>query len=122
MSTTTATVRRDGRIVRLDADELVPGDVVVLEAGDRVPADGRLRLPIDGSTDVRIFARRVQCIRPVGTPDLTWAAEATRYPGAHPVSRSEWGVDSTDLFRLPALTTGERHDEHRSSQAPRAEF
>jgi Ca2+-transporting ATPase len=35
-------VRRDGRIVRLDADELVPGDVVVLEAGDRVPADGRL--------------------------------------------------------------------------------
>jgi Ca2+-transporting ATPase len=41
MSTTT-TVRRDGRIVRLDADELVPGDVVVLEAGDRVPADGRL--------------------------------------------------------------------------------
>ena len=33
MSTTTTTVRRDGRIVRLDADELVPGDVVVLEAG-----------------------------------------------------------------------------------------
>jgi Ca2+-transporting ATPase len=42
MSTTTATVRRDGRIVRLDAEELVPGDVVVLEAGDLVPADGRL--------------------------------------------------------------------------------
>ena len=42
MSTTTATVRRDGRIMRLDAEELVPGDVVVLEAGDRVPADGRV--------------------------------------------------------------------------------
>ncbi|HET6533618.1 MAG TPA: cation-translocating P-type ATPase [Actinoplanes sp.] len=42
LSVTTATVRRDGRIVRLDADELVPGDVVVLEAGDRAPADGRL--------------------------------------------------------------------------------
>jgi P-type Ca2+ transporter type 2C len=35
MTTTTATVRRDARIVRLDAEELVPGDVVVLEAGDR---------------------------------------------------------------------------------------
>nr|WP_221383352.1 HAD-IC family P-type ATPase [Actinoplanes polyasparticus] len=42
MSVTTATVRRDGRVVRLDATELVPGDVVIVEAGDRVPADGRL--------------------------------------------------------------------------------
>ncbi|MPZ78904.1 MAG: HAD-IC family P-type ATPase [Actinophytocola sp.] len=39
---TTATVRRDRRIVRLDAAELVPGDVIVVEAGDRIPADGRL--------------------------------------------------------------------------------
>jgi P-type Ca2+ transporter type 2C len=44
MSTTTARVRRDGRIVEVDASELVPGDVVVVEAGDRVPADGRLCL------------------------------------------------------------------------------
>ncbi|MFC7535632.1 cation-translocating P-type ATPase [Actinoplanes sp. GCM10030250] len=42
MSVTNATVRRDGRIVRLDAAELVPGDVIVVEAGDRIPADGRL--------------------------------------------------------------------------------
>jgi P-type Ca2+ transporter type 2C len=42
MTTTVATVRRDGRALRLDAVELVPGDVVILEAGDRVPADGRL--------------------------------------------------------------------------------
>lgn len=41
MTMTTATVRRDGRLVRLDAEVLVPGDVVV-EAGDRVPTDGRL--------------------------------------------------------------------------------
>ncbi|MBO3749337.1 cation-translocating P-type ATPase [Streptosporangiaceae bacterium NEAU-GS5] len=42
LSVTTATVRRDRRILRLDAGEVVPGDVVVLEAGDRAPADGRL--------------------------------------------------------------------------------
>ncbi|MEV1002311.1 cation-translocating P-type ATPase [Nonomuraea sp. NPDC050202] len=42
MTSTVATVRRDGRLARLDATELVPGDVVVVEAGDRVPADGRL--------------------------------------------------------------------------------
>ena len=38
----TARVRRDGRQLELDAAQLVPGDVVLLEAGDRVPADGRL--------------------------------------------------------------------------------
>ena len=42
MLVATATVRRDGRMVNLDAAELVVGDVVALQAGDRVPADGRL--------------------------------------------------------------------------------
>ena len=42
MLVTTATVRRDSRIVRLDAAELVPGDVIVVAAGDRIPADARL--------------------------------------------------------------------------------
>ncbi len=37
-----ARVRRDGRIEEIDADQVVPGDLVVLDAGDRVPADGRL--------------------------------------------------------------------------------
>jgi len=37
-----ATVRRDGQLARISAEELVPGDVVVLEAGAAVPADARL--------------------------------------------------------------------------------
>ncbi|MDT8388699.1 MAG: HAD-IC family P-type ATPase [Thiogranum sp.] len=37
-----ARIRRDGAIEELDAALLVPGDVVLLEAGDRIPADGRL--------------------------------------------------------------------------------
>jgi Ca2+-transporting ATPase len=37
-----ARVRRDGVAVEIDAAELVPGDVVLFEAGNRVPADGRL--------------------------------------------------------------------------------
>jgi Ca2+-transporting ATPase len=39
-----ARVRRDGRTVVVPASNLVPGDIVLLEAGDRVPADGRLLL------------------------------------------------------------------------------
>ena len=38
----TASVRRDGQIFEIPAEELVPGDVVTFEAGDKVPADGRM--------------------------------------------------------------------------------
>jgi len=37
-----ARVRRQGQKVDIPAPDLVPGDVVLLEAGDSVPADGRL--------------------------------------------------------------------------------
>ncbi len=37
-----ARVRRDGRIEEIPAEQLVPGDIVSIEAGDIVPADGRL--------------------------------------------------------------------------------
>src|SRR4051794_16879921 len=37
-----AKVRRDGELHELPADQLVPGDIVSIEAGDVVPADGRL--------------------------------------------------------------------------------
>src|SRR5688572_1329569 len=37
-----ARVRRDGVAIEIDAAELVPGDIVLFEAGNRVPADGRL--------------------------------------------------------------------------------
>ncbi|MDP2124651.1 MAG: cation-transporting P-type ATPase [Parvibaculum sp.] len=37
-----ATVLRDGRKTIIKADEVVPGDLVLVEAGDRVPADLRL--------------------------------------------------------------------------------
>lgn len=42
MTAATCKVLRDGKQQIVHSDELVPGDVVVLEAGDSVPADGRL--------------------------------------------------------------------------------
>ncbi len=38
----TSKVLRDGKQVTLKSEELVPGDIVILEAGDAVPADGRI--------------------------------------------------------------------------------
>ena len=42
MTSPTACCIRDGRKIRLEAKGLVPGDVILLEAGDQVPADCRL--------------------------------------------------------------------------------
>ena len=42
MTAATCKVLRDGKLTILRSDELVPGDVVLLEAGDAVPADGRI--------------------------------------------------------------------------------
>ena len=39
-----ARVRRDGEAIEIDSEGLVPGDIVLMEAGNRVPADGRLLL------------------------------------------------------------------------------
>ena len=40
-------VRRDGQWQRLSSEELVPGDLIRLEAGDKVPADARLLEAVD---------------------------------------------------------------------------
>jgi cation-transporting ATPase F len=42
MVVTEATVRREGKKVRIASETLVPGEVVLLQSGDRVPADMRL--------------------------------------------------------------------------------
>jgi Ca2+-transporting ATPase len=42
MTAPTASVLREGKEVRIPATELVPGDIILLYAGDKVPADGRL--------------------------------------------------------------------------------
>jgi P-type Ca2+ transporter type 2C len=42
MMKATARVRRDGAEAEIPAEQLVPGDVVLIAAGDEVPADGRI--------------------------------------------------------------------------------
>jgi Ca2+-transporting ATPase len=51
MLVTRVRVRRNGITDEVAMDQIVPGDVVLLEAGDRVPADGRLLLAANLSVD-----------------------------------------------------------------------
>jgi Ca2+-transporting ATPase len=46
-----AKVRRNGKIGEFDAERLVPGDIVLLEAGDQVAADGRFILSVNVAVD-----------------------------------------------------------------------
>ena len=50
MAAPNATVLRDGREQRIPARDLVPGDLVVLATGDKVPADARLTEAINLQT------------------------------------------------------------------------
>ena len=42
MTAPTASVLRDGKEVRIPASDIVPGDIMILYTGDKVPADGRI--------------------------------------------------------------------------------
>ena len=51
----TVRVRRSGTVTEVPSHELVPGDVVLMEAGDKVPADGRFLYTSSVSIDESTF-------------------------------------------------------------------
>ena len=66
-------VLRDGSIVILDAEELVPGDVVDLSDGDQVPADIRIVSANDLKVDNSSLTGESEAVD--RTPDLARTAE-----------------------------------------------
>lgn len=60
--TTPATVRRGGHRQQIDASRLVPGDIVMLAAGDRVPADLRLLHQHELHTDDSMLTGESQAV------------------------------------------------------------
>lgn len=51
MLETVVRVRRGGEVMEVSGRDLVPGDVVLLDAGDRIPADGRFAKAASTSVD-----------------------------------------------------------------------
>jgi len=91
----TARVRRDGVEQVVGADLLVPGDVVLLEAGDRVPADGRLNV-----------AESVEVAEAALTGESQPVVKSTATVGAAGSERVPLAERTSMLFMNTALTRG----------------
>ena len=83
MMKATARVRRDGAEAEIPAEELVVGDVVLIAAGDEVPADGRIvaasALQIDESA-----------LTGESVPAAKDADDAVRRATSAPATRRTW--------------------------------
>ncbi|MFJ9173249.1 cation-translocating P-type ATPase [Streptomyces sp. NPDC102360] len=92
MTKATARVRRDGREAVIPAEDVVVGDVVLLAAGDEVPADGRL-----------VAATALQIDESALTGESVPAAK-----DANPVAGGELGpADQSDMaFMTTPVTHG----------------
>ena len=58
-------VRRDGQLREVSAREVVPGDVVILETGNIVPADGRVLSSANPVSYTHLTSVRPNSISPV---------------------------------------------------------
>lgn len=78
MAAATSRVLRNGRIEQVKSEELVVGDVVLLEAGDAVPADGRI---IEcASMKIEEAALTGESVPVTKTTDVLYAGEAKDVP------------------------------------------
>ncbi|HHJ15764.1 MAG TPA: HAD family hydrolase [Gammaproteobacteria bacterium] len=68
--TTRCRVLRDGDSYEIDARELVPGDIVLLESGDRIPADLRLLACHDLEVDEALLTGESEAVHKQAEPRL----------------------------------------------------
>jgi Ca2+-transporting ATPase len=133
MSAAQATVVRDGSRHRIDATQLVPGDIILIEEGDTIPADARLireaalqtaeaaltgeSLPVDKHTDA------IDEEVPVGDRhNMIFSGTAATYGRARAVvtatgMRTEIGKIAGMLERAPAEATPLQEELARVARA-----
>lgn len=96
-------VRRDGRLVRVHTSELVPGDAVLLAAGDRVPADVTLATVSACTVDESMLTGESEPV-PKAAGDKAWGGTFLVNGQAEAVIARTGG--NTRLAGIAALTSG----------------
>ncbi len=112
MMTQNSSVMRDGHRATVAAEDIVPGDIVLLEAGDRVPADLRLirarNLKIEEAILTGESVATDKGVTPVEAAATIGDRSAMAYSGTFVVSGQGQGVTvgtglSTELGRISAM-------------------
>lgn len=111
-----APVLRDGQVVALPVEAIVPGDVVLLEAGERVPADARLlsssALAVDESMLTGESTPAAKAATRVLPPETPLAGRATMAYTGTVVTRGQGTAvvvttgDRTEVARVAHLVAG----------------
>lgn len=96
-------VRRDGHLLRVHTSELVPGDAVVLTAGDRVPADVVLAVASGCAVDESMLTGESEAV-PKANGDSAWGGTFLVNGEADAVVSHTGG--NTRLAGIAALTSG----------------
>ena len=96
-------VRRDGRLLRVHTSELVPGDAVLLAAGDRVPADVTLATVSACTVDESMLTGESEPV-PKAAGDKAWGGTFLVNGQAEAVIARTGG--NTRLADIAALTSG----------------
>ena len=96
------TVRRGGRRIQIDAAEVVVGDVLVLESGDRIPADATVAAANAFRVDTSLLTGESEPLA-VGIGDVVNAGTFVVEGDADAVTTATGG--STRLAEIARLTT-----------------
>ncbi len=116
-----ATVLRDGLPLKIAARELVPGDVILLQAGDRVPADARLIESANLQVDESVLTgesipvdKEAELVLPEDTPlpdrkNMVYSSSIVTYGRAKAVVVAT-GM-STEIGRIATLVQREEKEE-----------
>ena len=102
----TATVVRDGEPRRVDVDEVVDGDVVLVEAGDQVVADGTLRRSNGLALDESILTGETEAVQRGAGEDVRSGSFAVEGSGAYLVTAVG---DESYASRLAGVAREFRH-------------
>ncbi|HET6949943.1 MAG TPA: cation-transporting P-type ATPase, partial [Acidimicrobiales bacterium] len=98
------TVRRDGTPVQIDAREVVRGDVLVLESGDRIPADATATVADDLLVDTSLLTGESEAV-PVASGGALFAGTFVVEGQADAVvTATGTGTRLADIARLTTAT------------------